>query len=519
MVSTKYRYRCSKTLVMKNILYIFLFLSLVLNAQFKVGNNVVLENGYTYKVVEKIPKYFKLEKKYTIKPKRFSLGSIIEFEVRINSLGTNGMYLVSLNNTLRKAFGFSNYEESVTYGNRRYKGFDIYVTNSKGYQFKSSEVPLKEWVKITAILNEDISVKSLELGAWLYDGDAYDLRYFKVNGKDYTPKNVEWFKDKIGDGGTVRMIGDYLLEIQLKDNTVTPRVWDYYPEKNLHRDSWQDASYSLNKCFNSTYYCYVPAGLYPYWKPLNLNVAKMIEFEGNSILPKDLRTQKHQTILAQMGNFHGITFRAEAQLKNGLFYCGFVDGFDKSVIRYDTNYILEHSDLIDVTIQGRRETLYETGKGGTAIYVDFKNATRFKSALSVTNMTGRIRHMAKGVHVDMLDYRTEKNRYWAAGITTDFYMRGVKQPLVINGGNVDYHKLFIQDQAVLNEEEKDLKAVILNLDNSFADVFLVDGGKHDAKLNKWSHNRDYIAPVPKTMKFLNRSFIYNTTETLKQVKQ
>ena len=408
-----------------------------------------------------------LEKKQIERSGIISKNDTIKLTIKINNVSGNGPYFIAFDG-LKKSFGF--YKSNTVKVKSVDNTFKFKVYDLDGFQIQNNDIPLKEWVKVRAISNTTFKYRKINLGAYLYKNDDYQVSELILK-----------------DSNLVKGTKPFAIPKRPKNNFVTPQFFGYNPNDNKEFGKWKDASASLQKCFDSDYECRIAGGVYPIWEPIYLRKPKQILMTGRGFLPKYLRKNKYLTVIAPMTDRDAIVVQSEhAGIYNGLIYTGFAKNHSKAAIRFDLNYKMNYCELKDVTIQGSEDAV-KIGFGTTAVLID-TDVTKDWGYLSFSNINVDITHVNKGIHVPN---RRKGFNTWFNTVNFSGYMDGANNFIDVKWGSILAFDYLLQDRII--SPNFNFKSVSINAEFSLVDVFLYDMGR--SKDGFYGHKRSNYLDV------------------------
>lgn len=368
---------------------------------------------------------------------------VIYIEMRINSLNGNGAY----------QFGFPSYDESFGFYSvsggisTASKNGVFNVTVKRGETIiRGDDIPLKEWFIIEAIPNRNIYFDDFVIPLHLYKGDDYDIRDFKINRKSF------------------------LREEKAK------KLIKWTPIYTNDQSKWLDAQPFLEQEFNSGRGAELKGGIYPTSKTTNANIPTTINMSGRGIVNEYLDNNSLTKIIP-LGNFNAININSkDVYINNGNIYTGLLDKNNKAAIQYNSDAQIWGGALTGMTLQGSINHLTETGGGTRGIKInthDLVNPDPHTSYVDFNEM--RFEYLYSGIgklaqNEKSLELRKDgKIGLWINSLNIiNPKFKGCKMTLDFQfASNYYMSNANIQDDSVLNEEEKELPLIRFRGKNSF----------------------------------------------------
>lgn len=453
-----------------------------------------------------------------------------------------GVYMDSAEQLTSYAAQLFSFDDSITKGRFNFRSyprmgteFQVYsgdnalwnVTKIETYEgdditnfYDSNALPINRWYRVTFTSLITFSYSSIRLFNFVFSDQSLYVNYLKVGNIEFLIDNItgESIFDTTGtieltnvnsgvsptiigegdnvDNYTVLNINDFILEMKIKRNVLSPEMFGYVAGLTKSYTNPDIVPY-LQKCVDLGYDIEVSSGNHNWQTELNINKPVSITFKGavlhdiqnfsgnSSEREFDYNLNKSSCVLYT--NVVGINMininSSDVILNKGNFDLSDIEYGNSSAVRFDCTYRLQNIKINDINVEGNISTLsigeldpnFVSDNGSYGVWFDTENATADGGYLFNCYVTGQGCYLRNGIRLK--NYRDNpilSSSYFNNGLTLNFNGDGCARIYNIENLNNSIINSYSQDRAVFNYTDSVDYPFYLNVSTSVVDVFLYD---------------------------------------------
>lgn len=442
----------------------------------------------------------------------------ISLSFKLNAI-TGSSYVSTFQSLLRFQAKPSNGDGDFTLVNAGYGEINNTVDENNDIV---EELFLGKWYTVTGTPSEGV-LTSFVVGGSFSNVNDIDIKEFVISNETFECQEGSgttttgslgtvatlvgsplptWGNIDYDNGFNFIQSGSFVFEKQIQNNTVMPYDFGAKSSSDLTDYSFDNTN-AINAAFNSKYNVVVPAGFFYHSGEIYAKEGKEISGHGaitkisqstaagrdytlNEILPNAM------TVFYTDQNIDCVTIQSQAvSIRNILLYTNGVPLHTKSGWRWDIDYKIWGSQVIDCGVFGNIDTLQTTGAGTIGFNFDTQTTTRYGFFEQIHVIRGYAENCAVGTrHLDVGRDVSETTN-WSNTNSAEVYGTACKTFFDVQGGAFEIKGL-CQAKPVKNLEEKDLPAINHNCSNGHMNCFVMDADAGDGVDGKYAFTGQYI---------------------------